>query len=479
MKKFFKNNKDNIIIFLIPFVIFCILLVTFFPGIVTYDGNFQWLQVESGLLNNAHPFLSTYFMFLLSKIWNSISMVSIFQIFLFSYTWSLLCKEIRHYNSKNPKIFKFQILITTLVSFLPIISLYSITIWKDILYSYYLMLIILLIYKGIKNNFDYGKLDYFNFGFLLAMIYGYRFNGKIVAVLLLISILIIILKKKIKLKNYVLILTVFIGLNFIISIPQKYYENKYIKYLAQQESKNDETLNTIDGYIAWMYGAFISDDVIKDKNILSELDKIIPLDKWKEIYDPFLINSTGTCEKNAHYYNEHMDYYRKTFIKLCFKHPLTIIKHYLKADALLWCPFDVGYIYSFDYTSWWPDYEFNNAKLYKYKELSLKMPILKKIVEKYTSFGLYFPMRLFYRPVNVLIVSIFLLFLLIKQNKNKKYWLLLIPALSNIVSLLPINLAQDLRYVYINYLTFIFVILLFCCEYNFAKISNKLRKGKK
>ena len=32
--------------------------------------------------------------------------------------------------------------------------------------------------------------------------------------------------------------------------------------------------------------------------------------------------------------------------------------------------------------------------------------------------------------------------------------------------LIPINLAQDLRYVYINYLTVLFVGLIFICEYD-------------
>ena len=57
--------------------------------------------------------------------------------------------------------------------------------------------------------------------------------------------------------------------------------------------------------------------------------------------------------------------------------------------------------------------------------------------------------------------------LLVKQNHEKKYFLLLTPALANSLPLFLINLAQDLRYVYINYLTLIFVLLIFVNNYNF------------
>ena len=68
MKKVFNKIKDNripIICGLIPFIIFIILYFAYYPGIITFDGNNQWQQVQSGIITNAHPFFSTYFMYLL------------------------------------------------------------------------------------------------------------------------------------------------------------------------------------------------------------------------------------------------------------------------------------------------------------------------------------------------------------------------------------------------------------------------------
>ena len=86
-----KLKKYYIIIFLITLLVLFLILLGFYPGIVSYDGNNQWQQVKSGIITNAHPFFSTFFMFLLSKIWNSVTIVIIYQIVLFSISWSYLC----------------------------------------------------------------------------------------------------------------------------------------------------------------------------------------------------------------------------------------------------------------------------------------------------------------------------------------------------------------------------------------------------
>ena len=194
-------DKRNLITFLIPFCLFMFLLLVFSPGIISYDSNNQWEQIVSGNINNAHPFFTTYFMLLLSKIWNSPTVVLVFQVFIFSYFWMNIARIIRENNKKS---FKKILIYTIVISFIPIISLYSITLWKDILYSYYLMFIIYYIYKGIKNNFDYSYLDTLNVGILVTLVFCYRHNGMIVAFLLLISFF-IIFSKKIKKENRVIL----------------------------------------------------------------------------------------------------------------------------------------------------------------------------------------------------------------------------------------------------------------------------------
>lgn len=462
-------DKRNLIAFLIPFCLFMFLLLVFSPGIISYDSNNQWEQIVSGNINNAHPFFTTYFMLLLSKIWNSPTVVLVFQVFIFSYFWMNIARIIRENNKKS---FKKILIYTIVISFIPIISLYSITLWKDILYSYYLMFIIYYIYKGIKNNFDYSYLDTLNVGILVTLVFCYRHNGMIVAFLLLISFFIIFLKNKLNMKKIILTILVFLSLNGLISIPKNFYLEKLKKNEIPKES-----LSTIDSYMVWMYGAHLHDDNISEDD-LKKLNNVIPIDEWKIAYNPYLINNIGFYEKDVVYYNENKDYFRKLFIETSLKHPLTIIEHYLKADSLLWSPIPLSgrYVYTFDYTDWWPYYEFNNGELYGYEGSKIEFPFIKKIVEKLTSYTLRFPISIIYYPALALYASMLLVYMLIKQNKNKKYWLLLTPCLFNTLSLLPINLAQDLRYVYINYLTLLVVGLIFIVEYDFTKIKIFLNK---
>lgn len=462
-------DKRNLITFLIPFCLFIFLLLVFSPGIISYDSNNQWQQVISNNINNAHPFLSTYFMYLLSKIWNSPTVVLVFQVFIFAYFWMHICNIIRKNNKNSDK----KILIYTIVmSFVPIISLYSITLWKDILYSYYLMFIMYYFYKGVKENFKYSYLDLFNLGLLLTLVFCYRHNGIIVSILLIILFGIVFIRKKLSLKKLVIMILTFILLNGLVSIPKNIYLEK-----ASNQKPKEESIGTIDGYIIWMYGAHLNDGNIR-KEDLKKLDNVIPTEEWEKLYNPYLINSIGSYEKDAKYYNDNIEYFRSLFIKTSLNNPLTIIEHYLKADSLLWSPIPLPgrYVYTFDYTEWWPDYEFNNGDEYGYEGCSLKFPMIKKLIEKLTSYTLRFPINIIYYPALALYASIFLIYIIIKQNKNKKYWLLLTPCLFNTLSLLPINLAQDLRYVYINYLTLLIVGLIFIVEYDFRKLKIYFQK---
>lgn len=273
-------------------------------------------------------------------------------------------------------------------------------------------------------------------------------------------------------KKIILTILVFLSLNGLISIPKNFYLEKLKKNEIPKES-----LSTIDSYMVWMYGAHLHDDNISEDD-LKKLNNVIPIDEWKIAYNPYLINNIGFYEKDVVYYNKNKDYFRSLFIETSLKHPLTIIEHYLKADSLLWSPIPLSgrYVYTFDYTEWWPDYEFNNGELYGYEGSKIEFPFIKKIVEKLTSYTLRFPINIIYYPALALYASMLLVYMLIKQNKNKKYWLLLTPCLFNTISLLPINLAQDLRYVYINYLTLLVVGLIFIVEYDFTKIKIFLNK---
>ena len=460
-------KKNYIFIAIVSFIVLVIVLLGFYPGIVSFDGDNQWQQVQSGIITNAHPFFSTYFMFLLSKIWNSVTIVAIYQIVLVSISWGYLCKCIK---IENKKQIILMFTYTIIVMICPLISIYSITIWKDIIYTSYLFICSIMLFDWSNNNYEFSIFKYSLLGFIISMIYSYRHNGIIVAILLLIIFCFIFIRKyvnklisKNNFKKCFCVIGVFMILLFSISIPKNIILNQSAKRI-----ENEISYSIIDSYMLWMMGAHIRNHNINNKSDKMFLNKIIPIEEWEQAYNPYLINNTGLSPNlDKKYLVENSSEFRNMFIKYSVKYPSTIFNHYLKADSLLIDPLASfhGYVYVYCFPEMWP--------LPKYTRIN---PILKPVYLLYMKFidiSFRKPFIMFYQPAFILYLSLIITIILSKKVYGKKIWLFALPMILNIVSLLPINLAQDLRYVYINYLTFFGLLLLLCINYRKIFERNK------
>lgn len=467
-----KINNYYIKISIIVSTLFFIILLGFYPGIVSYDGNNQWQQVQSGIITNAHPFFSTFFMLILSKIWNSVTIVIIYQIIVFSISWGYFCKLLKIVNKKQRII---MYLVTICIVLYPLTSLYSITLWKDILYTDYLFLCGIIIYDWVSNNYTLKRFKYIVLGLVVSMVFNYRHNGVIVAMLFLIAFYIICIKKyrkkiivKSEMKKSMLLLFTFLIITIAITIPKKIIINE-----SKTELKNNqdyiESYSTLDGYMLWMMSAHIKDNNITSKKDKEFLKQIIPLDEWIESYNPYLINNTNnTPNLNRKYLIDNSKKFEKLFIKYSLENPLTILRHYLRSDALLINPVSSldGYVYVYCF----PEMDY----LPKYTKIKPIIPFIKDIYIKLSDLSFYKPFIIFYEPAFIFYLSLIIAYILYKKVYGRKIWIFILPMVLNFVSLLPINLAQDLRYVYINYLTFygllLMLLLSFCKEKNYLKL---------
>lgn len=457
MKQYIKEHKKNIIIFLIPFLIFMLMLLVYYPGIVPYDGNNQWQQVQSGVINNGHPFFSTYFMYLLSKIVNHHIIVLLFQITIFSLFWMIMCHKTRTENN-----YKKQIIYTIFISLIPIISLYAITLWKDILYSYYLMMLGFMTYDISKKDFKNIKnYEFIIIGLLSFLVFSYRHNGMLVAILyMIIFVIIYVVKNKRDFKKIFIFILTFILLFGIVSIPKKIYLDK------SNSLNTQESISTIDMYMTWIYGKYIKEDVVSKKD-LKFLNNVIDIKYWKTVYNDYLINDTFMPDKvDEEFINKHSKQYRDTFIKYSLKYPNLLVDHYLKADALLIDinSMDEGYLYSFPFENW----EYLSFEQLVYS----KIPILERIYTKGINVSFMTPFKYFYQPGLILYICIILAIYIAKRFKDKKIWYLLITMFLNTLSLLPTNVAQDLRYVYINYLILLILGLVLIEKHSLKKLKS-------
>lgn len=129
-----KIEKTDLIIFLIVLIFFGFALLGFYPAIMTSDCVDQILQAESGNYRTAHPVFHTFVIGNLAKL-GGVWVPALVQIIVFALIWTWGCKEIRKENNSS-KYKAFQILFTIFIAIIPLNFMYSITLWKDILYSY-------------------------------------------------------------------------------------------------------------------------------------------------------------------------------------------------------------------------------------------------------------------------------------------------------------------------------------------------------
>lgn len=436
-----KKIKYNSGIFLTMFGLMTIVLLSFYPGIITVDGKNQWEQILTGNIINNHPYFSTFFWSLLAKIWKEPTCLMVFQIGLISAIWTYICSELR-----TEKNFTKQILYTIVICFIPIIFIYTITAWKDIIYSYMLILLALMFYVGIKKDFKYSIKNLIIISICLTGIALYRYNGIIAMVLSFITLIIIFIKNKIGYKKILTFILSFVIIFSVCKLPEKLFLKP-----IYNTSSND--------IMFFVLASLVKDDKIDEKSDLDLINEIYPINKIKENYDPYVVNPLAfSTDYNREIYAKHNKEIKDILIKYAIKHPFTIIKHYLQSDNLLiGVTFggDLGYVYVFDFDNWFTKYSGDfNIKTQSLIELGYKFYL--KLINTSTKLEV---LKLFYLPGVILYLTIILTIIYCKKNKSKKYFLILLPMIYNTCSLLPINVAQDLRYVYINYLTLILLII--------------------
>lgn len=457
-------NKRNIITFLLVIALNVIVLLSFYPGIVTYDGNNQWNQVVTGNLQNNHPFFSTFFMWLLSRIWFSPTSLMVYQIIFLSFIWTYICNKL----NEDGKMLK-QIIYSIIICFIPLIFMYAITVWKDIIYSYNLLLLTLMIYLGIKKQFHYNKFEVFTICLTLVFIQLYRFNGIIVDGLAILFILIGVIKNKIGIKKIIASLCLLVTIFGVTRLPQA------IMY------KPDETqvkaVGPIDDIVIFILTTFAKYDKITDEKDVQLLEEIYPIDAMKQHYNAFLINTIENKDYNREAYKQNKSQVYKLLIKCAVKHPITLLKHYAHVDNLLFGTHiwgENGYVYIYDFDNWYQ----NNSGDFNRKT----NPVLKggydfylSIINNVSNSKLG---QIAHMPANIMYLSLLLLVIYCKRKNNFKYMYVSLPMVGNTISLMFVNLAQDLRYCYINYLFLIlFVIPLILFEKK--EIITSSKKGKK
>ena len=213
-----KIEKTDIIIFLIVAVVFIVALLSFFPGLLTSDIVDQISQAKDNLYRDAHPIFHSFVIGNLAKL-GGIWVPELFQIITFTFIWTYACKKVRKYNDTT-KNKVFQILFTIVICILPLNFIYSIVLWKDILYSYSILAILVFVYIGIKEKYKYSTFEMIMISISAAAIMKLRHNGMPIGLFMFLLLFILNLKNNKKLKQSLTLIISFITILILMTLPK-------------------------------------------------------------------------------------------------------------------------------------------------------------------------------------------------------------------------------------------------------------------
>lgn len=443
-----KVEWRDLAIFAIPLVFFSVALLAFWPGLYTGDGLDQYKQAQTGIVYTAHPVFHTFTIWLINKLHHSEAMLPALQILTFSTIWAIICRYFRQLYEKD--LFTIQVIFTVTLCFLPVIYTYAIGAWKDVLYSYCLLTLALLIFIGSNKKFNYSLPQLFCISILLALTTAYRLNGAVSALVILIALSAAMAKYKVAIKKMILLAgCTLVFYTLTVFVPHAFLE-------IHTSPGNPKTS------VAMFYMAsFVNSGVKIDPQDQRLLYKIMPRKYWLTDYYQYsyvTVDFGGHINKALAYKSS--DKLFDMMLKYDLRYPGVAAEHFFEVNNMAW---DVA----------WP---LNGP--YKTTPAINAMPLSEKslVGNAYLS-KLHFinkEMRLnidytldsaimqtiFYRPALYMYLSIALVATLVVKTRRKSYWLILVPMLSNLPAILVFGLTQDMRYLYINVLTFFFVAIL-------------------
>jgi hypothetical protein len=223
------------------------------------------------------------------------------------------------------------------------------------------------------------------------------------------------------------------------------------------------------------YSLFLLDSLVVNGAKIDEPDKIflyklLPEKAWKSHYNPYLANTIVFSPDLRPLNREASNKVFELAVKYALANPMLTLQHVARADNMLWNINPDVYIYVYDFNNWGERKEFASVA-------NSKLPMVRKAMIKQISISSNNSLLqlILYRPALYMYLSIMGVVWLVIMSRRRGYVLIILPMILNTLSLIPTNLAQDLRYVYINYLTFFFVAIMLCC-YGYRLRTSKVKK---
>ena len=321
-------------LFLISFLVILICyipyFIIFFPGLLTADsltGLNMILKIYP--VTDSHTLLHLLFMYIPFKVgtllFNNINMsvglISLTQMIVMALTFAYTIKFLK--SRKVPNI--VLIIMVLFYGLLPVNGFYSITLWKDIIFSCSIVLFTIECFKLIerKNNITFKNSYMF---IIVSLLVVFTRNNAIYMYVVLSMVSIIVFKKNLK---------VIVPMLLIVFATYVVVKGPVFNALKIEKSSSTE-------YIAiplQQIGRMAYKDVKFTKKEKELIDKLIPLEELKKSYNPEITDSIKFNKKyNTKEFEKNKKEYFELWMNLCLKHPATAIEAYLTTTLGYWYP---------------------------------------------------------------------------------------------------------------------------------------------
>lgn len=426
-------------------------LIGFFPANMSADSLVQWEQV-TGLsqLNDWHPVFHTLFNKFFLTIYKSPVSVAITQMFFMA---GIAANFFLFLYKKGIPV-KWLMWSALVFGLIPANGVYSVTLWKDIPFTFSLLWLTLVFAKIVTDDTYIKRLPaYVEIILALACTALFRHNGMPVFGLAIAGLVIYFFKTR----QVGLLICVFISVgliswyNFYISNPARVVPTPpSVKLVAP-----------LHGMAAVRYyGGQLSEETTR------EMEKILPDSIWINYYNPFSADEYIYFCKRPFIRNltnlptpKAIRLYTNTF----FKNPYIIIRDRLCGAEMVWNVSEAPGAYNYKYHT---QIDENNMGL------KASNNFLKKILKLYLEKSEKLADSFLWRAGLYNILLFFLLFLFLKHRKW--YLLIFIPVLGSNLSLLLSMTIQNFRYVYFAPMIFGFLWLLYISNFkSFANVNRK------
>lgn len=426
-KKLFIGSFITIMLCYLPY------FLTYFPGVLSPDSMNEMVIVCNNFayMNNHNPVIHVLFIALPYKIgfalFGNANVGVAFATFaqmmvmalIFSYTITFL--QSRNINKKILLICLFYFALA------PIHGYYSVTMWKDVIFS---GLMILLIIKIIKICEDIEKLKFRNLiTFIIISLATILFrNNAVYMYFILAIIMLIVFRKKFK----ILFLSFLIVLGSYYTILGPVFDGFHIEKSPSSE------------YIAiplQQIGRMAYKDVKFNKYETEMLNNLMGVDNLKKYYYPYCVDS---LKFNENYNRDFFDSHKKEFLKLwsglVIKHPVVALEAYATSTLGYWYP-------GVDYWAVYKELYSNNLGI----ERDPKAPLLiQKVVDRLDRKDIPLVNMTQNSSLSFWLLSIFAY--ICAKKKEKKYLVAFIPILGIWITMMIASpVFAEFRYIYSSY----------------------------